>query len=424
MRKFKIATIALLTGTALCLCALLVLLLARGAGGEVEGGAQGESFGFRAVLEKEVAPEGIHSLKIDYGMTFNDVYFYQGEGNNIVIREYMNFSPKEKQISSVEEEDGVLLVKGKKRRFGFFFTWGQDAYTEVYLPAGFAEKLEGVSVKTVSGEIKSEISFSVGEAFSLSSTSGDISIPEIKAGEVQVSLTSGNLYITGGNLAEQTAISTVSGDVHIGRQEGDVKISGTSGNISLDGAAGDVNVTTVSGDITLGTVEGDTDVSCTSGVVRLQKGLGDFDGDTVSGDVWIGALEGDFHINTTSGRISLSGGSGRGEAETISGDMEISLAELREALTMSTTSGNVEVSLGKLRGDITVSSTSGDVGLQIPGTASLALDFESTSGGCSTFFDDRLQFNKRGNQAEGEFGGGEYEVHVSTTSGELEIREY
>lgn len=186
MRKLKVATIVFLAGTGVCLCALLVLALSRGGlwfgmGGNGNAGAEGTYRegsglgGYALVLEKEVAPEGISSLKVDYGMNSNDVYFYQGEGESVVVREYMNFTPNEKQISGVEEKDGGLLIKGARRSsFGFFFVHTKDAYTEIYLPAGFIEQLENVNIKTVSGEILSDIPFAAKKAFSFSSTSGDI----------------------------------------------------------------------------------------------------------------------------------------------------------------------------------------------------------------------------------------------------------
>lgn len=412
MRKLKIATIVFLAGTGVCLCALLALALSGGGlwfgmGGNADAGAEGTyregsgTGGYALVLEKEVAPEGISSLKVDYGMNSNDVYFYQGEGESVVIREYMNFTPNEKQISSVEEKDGGLLIKGARRNsFGFFFFQTRDAYTEMYLPAGFVEQLENVNIKTVSGEILSDIPFAAKKAFSFSSTSGDICFPEVKAGEIQASSTSGNIRL-GTLLAEKISASTTSGDMEMGHTEGNVKISSTSGNAILEWVGGDISASTTSGDISMGEVDGDMDISSTSGIVRLREGKGSFDGDTVSGDIRLETLEGGFQMNTTSGNVTLSSGRGWGGAETVSGD--------------------VKLFLGSLEGDITVSTTSGNVDFLMPETGSFTLDFDSTSGGCTTFFDEQLRFNQKGNQAEGQYGSGENAVRVSTLSGDLRI---
>ena len=121
MRKLKIATIVFLAGTAVCLCALFVLALS-GSGAGFGTGGNGDILGpgsgnYALVLEKEFSTENIRGLKIDYGMNSNDVYFYQGAGESVVIREYMNFTPKENQISGAEEKDGILWVKGRRRNW-------------------------------------------------------------------------------------------------------------------------------------------------------------------------------------------------------------------------------------------------------------------------------------------------------------------
>lgn len=405
MRKLKVATIVFLAGTAVCLCALLVLVLSgSGAGFGTDGNADIWGLGsgdYSLVMEKEFTPENIRGLKIDYGMNSNDVYFYQGEGESVIIREYMNFAPKEKQISGAEEKDGILWVKGRRRnQFGFLFVRPRDAYTEIYLPADMALQLEEVEVKTVSGEIVSEIPFAVRKTFSVSSTSGDFSFPEVGAEKMQASSTSGNISMEK-VLAEKISVSTTSGDIDFGEAEGNVKISSTSGNAILGRVSGDIDASTTSGDITLGEVDGNMDISSTSGVVRLREGRGRFDGDTVSGDIRLETLEGAFQMNTTSGNVTLAAGNGWGDAETVSGD--------------------VKIFLGSLDGDITVSTTSGNVDIALPETASFTLDFDSTSGDCSTFFDEQLRFNKKGNQAEGQYGSGEDAIRVSTLSGDLRI---
>ena len=102
--------------------------------------------------------------------------------------------------------------------------------------------------------------------------------------------------------------------------------------------------------------------------------------------------------------MRIANGTGQGRAETISGYVQIFLAELA--------------------GDLNISTTSGEVYLRVPETVSLPLDFDSTSGDCSTFFDDQLSFNKKGNKVDGQYRGGERQVQVSTTSGDLRISQY
>lgn len=411
MRKLKITTIIFLAGIAICLSAILYLSLTQGYRWEdllgVGGYSDAQNPGsYSLVLEKEMAAESVRSLKIDYGMTSNDVYFYATDGDHILIREYMNFTPRENQISTVELNNCELSIRGSRRRNGFLFFFSftpQNAYTEIYLPAKLADELGELYVKTVSGDVMSDLSFCLRESFYASSTSGDILFPEIKSGQMRITSTSGNVRLTNA-AAESFHLSTVSGDISVEQAEGDTTVSTTSGNVMISRMDGDIRISTVSGDISLGEAEGNMGFSSTSGIIRLQDGTGPFEADTTSADILVEKLDGSFRMDTTSGDIVISEGSSCGNVNTISGEVRIYLKEMTGNLDVSTTSGNVN--------------------FKLPGTDSWTLDFDSVSGECSTFFDDQLQFNKKGNHAEGAYGDGEKTIEVSTTSGDLRITEY
>ena len=394
MRKLKIASIIFFSGVAICLCAILFLSLER-AGQHAGEGDRGR---YHLVMEQEIPMEEV--LNIDYGMTFNDVLFYPGEGDSVVVREYLNFEPKEKQISTVDCRDGEILVKGvSRRRFAFFTFHIWDGYTEIYLPGGFSEGLEELSVKTAAGDVRSEIPLWEAERVFVNSTSGDISFSELRTEELRAFSTSGDIRLE--TLTGQISVSTTSGDISLGQTEGNAKVSSTSGEILVGEVQGDVTVSTTSGDISMGKIQGDINFSTTSGNIRLQEGKGQLEGESTSGDVRLDLLDGGFQVKSTSGEVTLLNGTGWGRVGTISGD--------------------VRAYLDELTGDLTVSTTSGEVELGLPESASLTLDFNSTSGECNTFFDEALQFNKRGNQVQGQYGGGKNEVSVSTVSGDLRI---
>lgn len=378
-------------------------------GGSDVSGSQGRDRYFTwnrnypLVLEKEIPAEGIRSLKINYGMTFNDVLFYQGDGEDILIREYMSFTPKEGQISTVEQNGEELEVKGVRRNFfSFFYVGSQDAYTEIYLPADLAGSLEDVSVKTVSGSVLSQIPLAQTGTFQVSTTSGDIFFPDVRAEKTKLSSVSGDIRLALA-MTEKAEFSTTSGDIMLDQASGEAVISSTSGEVRLWALEGGLRASTTSGDISLGQVKGDMNISTTSGEVRLQEGRGELDASSTSGDIRADSLEGAFRLDTTSGTLSIAKGSGFGKAGSVSGDIRIFLAELQ--------------------GGLDISSTSGDVSLQFPEAASLSLRFGSTSGECRTFFDEELSFSKKGNKAEGRHGGGEHAIDVSTVSGDLLISE-
>ncbi|MBD5459504.1 MAG: DUF4097 domain-containing protein [Lachnospiraceae bacterium] len=338
---------------------------------------------FSLAFEKEVAAEEIRGLRIDYSMNSNDILIYQGDGDSVLIREYMNFTPGENDISTVELGDGQLRIKGKRRN-SFFFLFGaqsKDGYTEIYLPAGFMENLQDFQAQTVSGEVLSEIPFVNCGSFSVSSTSGDIFFPGAVAEKINVSTTSGDIRLTA--VSGNIQISTVSGDIMVDRGLSAAAFSTTSGDIWVGEADGDIKAGTTSGGVMMGRIDGDVSVNTTSGDIRAEN------------------MTGTFRLGSTSGEIVVEG-------EAVSG-------------TASTVSGDIRIFTGELAGDLKLSTTSGSASIELPESASFALDFDSTSGECRTFFDEMLSFNKRGNKAQGKYGGGEYAVTFSTTSGDLRI---
>ncbi len=113
-------------------------------------------------------------------MNSNDVYLYEGTGENIVIREYVTFKQKEEWFSSVKQEGRSLIIKGKRRYSGFFVIgdFNNDAYIEIYLPPSL---LAEVDIVTTSGDIRSERDFESVRSFAVESSSGDIRLQSVVA---------------------------------------------------------------------------------------------------------------------------------------------------------------------------------------------------------------------------------------------------
>ncbi len=407
MKQLKIAAIAFLSLLILLLCVTLGVSLATGGNGFGLGFGSGSVVvrsDYSLVLEKEIPAKDIRSLKIDYSMTSNDVFFYAGEGEDILIREYMNYTPNENKLTSVNKSGSELIIKGAKRTFLFFFSIRSGgAYTEIYLPAGFAESLDDIQVKTSSGKQDSEIAFDMKNKFEFSSVSGDIHFPGIAASKAEGSTVSGCILIDS-LAAKRNSFSVISGDVTFKQSKGELALSSTSGNIWLNDQQGDLDISTVSGDITLAKVSGNMNLSTTSGEIRLQEGKGRLETDSISGDARIGSLEGAFTMSATSGELVIDEGKGYGNAETVSGD--------------------VQLFLEALEGDLYVSTTSGNVSLKLPETSDLTLDYDSTSGRCRTFFDEAVTYGKKEHSAKGSYGNGAHEITVNTISGDLDITDY
>lgn len=314
------------------------------------------------VLEQEISPEDIEKLTLQYDKISNSVYFYESSGENIIIKEYRNSSAGGKH-SQVQQQGGHLTIQGGRQNSTSFFLFGgyQNGYMEIYLPSNFEAE---VSVKTSSGDIRSDLDFTTAGAFSASTASGDILLQNVSADKVQISTTSGDL-----SLAEIT---------------------------------GSARFSSVSGDILIQHLEGSADISTTSGSIRLLGGSGDRDLTSISGDIHVDGLDGLFDLDTTSGKVSVSGEKGSGHISTVSGDVRLGLDDLS--------------------GDLSASTTSGDVSIQISEDASFYLKFSSTSGECRTFFDSALTYTNRDHHAEGSYGENtDRGIYVSTTSGDLRI---
>lgn len=364
MRTLKEVLIVILCVLIAFLCAILGMALRGGGWASISRGNV-LNRNYELVMEKEIEPEGITNLNIQYGMNSNSVYFYENEGENIIIREYLNFEAKEEQLSTVEQKASELLIKGRKRNSFSFLSFGNSGrgYIEIWLPSDFKA---GLSATTVSGDIRAEREFVRGDIFHVSTTSGDVYFPRVEAD--------------------------------------DIKAASTSGDITLEQAAGKrIEVSTTSGDIRLGQVEGGAVVSSTSGDVYILGGEGERNVSTVSGDIRLDGINGSFDLSTTSGDISVAEGKSYGIANTVSGDVRLFFDELE--------------------GNLDIGTTSGEVALRLPAEASFTLHFSSTSGEVNTFFDDVLSFNKRRTQADGTYGSGSNKVTVSTVSGGLRITE-
>ncbi len=417
MKRLQIVMIVLLSVLMLSACAVLGIFLTRG----IPSGADLQNYSL--VQEKKVPAEGIESLKIDYGKNSTDVVFYQGTGEEVVVREYMNFEPDKNQLSSVELKNGELVIRGARRNlFSFFGIHVQGAYMEIYLPPELAQGLKTLAVKTVSGDVSSEVEMRLQDSLTVTTTSGDVLFSKVQAGKMQTSSTSGDIWFpeiqaenagissTSGSVRLDSAsaaavdISTTSGDITVGQAEGRAEITSTSGEIKLSGLEGPCQISTTSGDISLGQVSGAVSLSTTSGNVRLDEGQSGLEAESTSGDIQVRSLEGDFGMETTSGELVISDGKGAGTAHSVSGDIYISLAELS--------------------GDLDISTTSGTVDVKLPKTAAFDFRFSTTSGQCNTFFDQVLSFDSKRRNAQGQYGSGGHSVKVSSVSGDLSIREF
>ncbi len=323
MKKLQIALIGIIGAVMVFLCVALGVSLSRGI--PLAGGGN-----YSLVQEKKFPAQDIRSLKIDYGKGSSgstDVLFYQGTGDEIIIREYMNYEPGQNQLSAIEQSGGELRITGAGHRFFSFLSISfRGAYVEVYLPAGFAGDMETLTVKTISGEISSKIGLTAQGGFLASTTSGDITLGQV-TGSITLSTTSGEIKLEEGE-GDLDAEST-SGDIRVGSLAGSFRMSTTSGELTVSRAGSFGRAHSVSGDIRvfLEDLTGDLDISTTSGAVDLAfPGTADFRFrfSTTSGECgtfFDEALSFDRKGRNAEGK--LGAGTHSVEISTVSGDLDI-----------------------------------------------------------------------------------------------------
>ena len=341
--------------------------------------------GMHLVLEKEVPIDGIDSISISYGKNSNDIYLYEGQGNVVTIKEYNEADLNENELSTVSMNGSKLEVKGKRRssrriRAGFFHFGYGGGYTEVWLPASYKGEL---ALATSSGDITSEMDLVLEKDLSAASTSGEITMPDVMAGNV--------------------SLSSTSGDIMVKQLTGETNIASTSGYVNVETITGNAQIATTSGDITVQHIDGNAALSATSGNAKIMEGSGDRSASTSSGDIMIDGADGFWKIHSTSGEVRVTGQNDNGSIETTSGDVSLEIVELNGILDINTSSGSVNMKLSQ----------------------DSAFDFsaDTASGDIDTFFDDELNFSKRGNSAQGSHGQNPQgnSIRIGTTSGDVRI---
>lgn len=209
---------------------------------------------------QEFPADKIENLVIEYSS--ENLYLYEGEGDKIVIKEYLKGNGKSEMqvngdtLSIIEADRGIRIS---------FFVFSEEK-VEIFLPKGYKG-----SVKTAvsSGNVRAECALELKE-FAVSSKSGNISCGEIGAEEVKAMTNSGNIIFK--KAQGNRKIETKSGNIKLEGGEGNTWVSSKSGNISVENADGGFSGIAQSGNITAGfvCVKGDITAETSSGNIRLE----------------------------------------------------------------------------------------------------------------------------------------------------------
>jgi hypothetical protein len=200
----------------------------------------------------------------------------------------------------------------------------------------------------------------------------------------------------------------------------EVSASGLTGNTEIEVVNGELTVTDLSGIVKLETVNGSIDATNLDGRVTLE---------TVNGSIDDRGSRGSrISLATTNGSVSSNTRSPRVNAETVNGDIELTLGELDE-LELSTVGGRLEIAAALNPGALLdISSVGGRVDLTLPADSSARFRIATAVGGRITnqLSDDQpVRKSRYVNSSELNFSinGGDADVHISTVSGNVTLRD-
>lgn len=216
-------------------------------------------------------------------------------------------------------------------------------------------------------------------------------------------------------------IHSTSGDVLISDISGGVEVSATSGDLSTKRIRGNLDLETTSGDVEVFDVKGDVAIRGTSSDMELLNIKGEVKISSTSGETSVADLTGSVRIHQTSGDIHLEMIRGDVQASSSSGDLIMD--QIEGGLDLKTSSGDIEVKTKILpRCEYHVETSSGSVDFLLPENSDAQVTLKTSSGDINSELPLTLH-SISGNLLEGELGSGGPEIHLVTSSGDIELRE-
>ncbi len=377
MKKMIIALVGVFAFIALGLICLMVVAVNRGG----VGFTTGNYFNLKLVNEQTAPLEGVDQLSIEYHA--DDVEFFTSDTNELVLKEYMSFTPDEDQLTRITQSGSRLKLEGRIRDdINWFIHPNRGSRMEIYLPADYQGAIDA---STSSGDIASSLVLSLSD-LRLSATSGDLEMNEVTAAQIEFTTSSGNITVAKAEGIRQFAAT--SGDIEVYGGAGDTSAATSSGNITIEASTGLLEAEASSGDIVIKDSNGEKSLSTTSGNIQIEDSIGYTKASASSGTIEADQLAGAGHFKTTSG------------------DLNLDFADEPEAIT----------------DDIIVDASSGTAELTIPSSLQFNFNADTSSGSINTFFDDMLSFSDDEDHAEGSIGTApNIKLQITTASGDIEV---
>jgi hypothetical protein len=223
-----------------------------------------------------------------------------------------------------------------------------------------------------------------------------------------------NLAVTiPGDLGQSWHISVTSGDVDVSGIAVRDRLQATTvnGSVELADITGDVAVDTVSGAIVIRNIRGDADANTTNGRITITGVDGKAAANTLQGRAELRDIGGDASVITKNGSVAMERIGGDAKAETANGS--IRLTETGGAVNATSANGDITIRTSRLAGDFDLESLNGKITLHLPEDASFKVDGETMRGGIETDFP--LNAGKR--EIRGTVNGGTHKIHIDANGG-------
>ena len=208
--------------------------------------------------------------------------------------------------------------------------------------------LKSLQLHTVAGNIL--LSEVTAPDIQCASTSGDVRLSGVDGSHstVNLSTTSGDIFLQEGIVAQEMKCTSISGEVNGSVSTQSLHLSTTSGDVEMQIHAENLYLATRSGDI-------DVKGQAIKGQVR-----------TISGDVEMDLVSDELQVASISGDVEAAGSCRNLNLATTSGDLELNLS----TTTLSATSVSGDVQLHVMPNlpiqQVSVNTTSGDVSILLP----------------------------------------------------------
>jgi DUF4097 and DUF4098 domain-containing protein YvlB len=263
------------------------------------------------------------------------------------------------------------------------------------------------------------------------------------AGEVNVSIISGSIEVSGWDRDEVRVTGSYEGDVEefiFERDGGEVTIrvetpDQSFGNMNVSAylviqvpMGSDLDVGTVSADIDVAGVRGEQQLQSVSGNVSAEAYDGDIEAGTVSGKVDVESAvdesNGEWGLSSVSGDVAATGLSGELRAEVVSGEIEINGGSY-SSVRAESVNGDITLS-GSLVGDgrIDMESVNGGIDVVFAGPLSANFEIETFNGRIRNCFGPQPERTSKyapGLELHFSEGDGDGRVSLATLNGSIEV---